>query len=457
MDEERRPPSDELAEQALLGCVLLDPERAMFLLNELKFVPEMFYSRAHQIIFLTMQGMATKRRHIDLITLIERLRAKGHAEEIGGSAYLNRLLDAPGSALAAPVYAEQLMEKYKLRNLISIAKMTELAVYDDQKADDISAEMVASLIKQQDADIDHDVKTIQDESMSIAETVHEGGPRPGWPSFLEPLNSIIGSYVPKHVYIVAGTPSNGKTTLVCNELVHKAVNLGVPAAFFSMEMSEREIRQNMAATLAGIDAFRFFLLGRYTDQEADSMKEAYAMLLKAPLYIIDRRMNIEQINSRIMFLVKKHGVRLFGLDYLQLIRYSRDAMRQSRNDQVAEWSAALHENAERFDFVLLLVSQLSRMGIKSRELTPPPPSLESLRDSGVIEQDADGVIFIYKKPGEPYENFITEWPVVIDCCKHRGGPIGAIKAVFIRNRQKFESLESFEYRKKKESTEPSLL
>jgi len=435
---------DEQSEMALLGCILLDSERVMFLLNDMKFTPEMFYGRAHQVIFLSIQGMISQRRHVDVITLQERLRSKGHLDEVGGYLYLTRLMEAPSNSLAAPHYAEAVLEKHRTRKLVDIGRQIETSVMEGAGSAEISANLMEGLMEEQGRAEVIDPKTLHEASMQQAKTVHDGGQRAGWPSFLEPLNAILGSYLPGYVYIVAGSPSNGKTSLTCNEIAHKAVDLEVPSAFFSMEMSEQTIRQSMAATIAGVDAFKFFLMGRYNDLEADCVRDAFDKLLKAPLYIVDRRMTIEQINSRIAFLVKKHGVRFVGLDYLQLIRYSRTQQKLTRNEQVAEWSATLKEDALKFNFALLLVSQLSRLGIKSRELTPPPPALEALRDSGSIEQDADGVIFVYKKPGEPYDSFVTEWPMEIDCAKNRGGPVGTIKATFRRNRQKFVSQQEFE-------------
>lgn len=440
---DRRPTCDEDSERALLGCILLDSERTFFILNELKFTPEMFYAKAHQIIYQTMQVLASKHVPVEPIALIERLRSKGHADEVGGHAYLMKCLDAPMVQTYAQHYAEQIIEKYRLRNLAEYSRSIQTYIDEGQTAAEIGANMMTDLISQLDVVPEGDTKSLHDGSIKKAKVAHNGGQRPGWPSFLEPINYILGSYMPGRVYIIAGTPSNGKTTFCLNEILHKAVELQVPCVFISMEMSEVLVRQIMAATLAGVDAFKFFMLGHYTDLEADAVQEAFGRLLKAPIYIIEHRMSIEQITSKLAFLIKKFGVKFVGLDYLQLIRYSKGHQQLSRNEQVMEWSAALGEHAKKLGFALLLVSQLSRMGVKSRELTPPPPSLESLRDSGCIEQDADAVIFIYKKPGEPYENFVTDWPAEVDVAKHREGPIGTVRVVFRRNRQKFVSEDDF--------------
>lgn len=439
-----KPVFDENAEMALLGCVLLDNERSLLVTNTLKFLPEMFYLRHHQVIYQTMLALASKHVPIEPVALLERLKSKHHDEEVGGLPYINRLMGAPITQCYVQHYAEQVIEKHRLRKLLDYTNRIESNIEEGQTAAEIGAALMNELTSQLDDAPEDDAKTLHEGSMKNAKVAHDGGSRPGWPSFLDPINYILGSYMPGRVYIVAGTPSNGKTTFAMNEILHKAVELNVPCAFLSMEMSEEIIRQTMAATLAGVDAFKFFMLGRYTDLEADAVQEAFTKLLKAPIFIVERRMNIEQIITRLIFLVKKHGVRFVGLDYLQLIRYSQGRQQLSRNEQVAEWSAALSEHAKKFKFALLLISQLSRIGMKSRELTPPPPSLEALRDSGCIEQDADGVIFIYKKPGEPYDSFVTDWPMEIDVAKHRCGPVGATKAVFRRNRQRFVSEEVFE-------------
>jgi replicative DNA helicase len=440
---ERRPACDEDSERALLGCILLNSERTFFILNELKFTPEMFHVRAHQIIYQTMQVLASKHVPVEPIALIERLRAKGHADEVGGHAYLMKCLDAPLVETYAPHYAEQVVEKYKLRALIECGRNIQVYADEGQTAAEIGANLMSSLISHQSVESEENVEALHDKSLGIAKTIHEGGQRPGCPSFLEPINSVIGSYMPKYTYILAATTSNGKTSLACNELTHKVIDLNIPAALISMEMSQQTIRQIMAATMAGVNAFEFFMLGRYTDLEADAVKEAFGRLAKAPLHIIDRRMNIEQIVTWLTYKVKKSGVKFAVLDYIQLIKYSQGHQQLSRNEQTAEWSALLKDAAKRLDIPLLIISQISRSGNKTRELTPPPPAGEALRDSGMLENDADAIIFIYKKPGEPFESFVTDWPMEIDIFKARTGPVGTVKVVFRRNRQKFVSEDDF--------------
>ncbi len=440
---ERRPACDEDSERALLGCILLDSERTFFILNELKFTPEMFYVRAHQIVYQTMLVLAAKHVPVEPIALIERLRTKGHDKEVGGHAYLMKLLDAPTTHTYARHYAEHVVEKYKLRALVNCSKNIQVYIDEGQTAAEIGANLMSSLISQQSIESEENVEVLHNKSLSTARTIHEGGQRPGCPSFLEPINSVLGSYMPGCTYILAATTSNGKTSLACNELEHKTIDLNIPGALISMEMSQRTIRQIMAATIAGVDAFKFFMMGRYTDFEADAVKEAFDKLSKAPLHIIDRRMNIEQIVTWLTYMVKKYGIKFAVLDYIQLIKYSQGHQQLSRNEQTAEWSALLKDTAKRLDIPLLIISQLSRSGNKTRELTPPPPAGEALRDSGMLENDADAIIFIYKKPGEPFESFVTEWPMEVDVFKNRTGPVGTVKVVFQRNRQRFVSDDDF--------------
>jgi replicative DNA helicase len=435
--EDNKPIFDEESERALLGCILLKPEQSLFVTNKLQFIPEMFYVHAHQTIYQTMLALELKHIPIEPIALFERLNAKGHGEEVGGSEYIVALMQAPVTTSYAEHYAGRVLEKYKLRHIADYGRNIRDYIAEGLTADEISAKIMIELMSKSDFAPKKDVKQIQEGSMQRAKVTHDGGVRPGHPSFFDPLNRILGSYLPKMVYVVAGTTSNGKSTFVINEILHKSVVLGVPCVLISMEMSEDFIRQIMAATLAGVDAFKFFIFGNYTPEEADAVRLAYEKLLAAPIFIIDHRMTIEQLVSRLSFLVKKFGVKFVSVDYLQLLRYSQGRQQMSRNEQVMEWSAALKEHAVQSDYSLLLVSQLSRSGVKSRELTPPPPATEALRDSGCIEQDADGIIFIYKKPGEPYESFVTEWDMEIDVAKHRWGPVGTVKAIFQRNRQRF--------------------
>ena len=139
------------------------------------------------------------------------------------------------------------------------------------------------------------------------------------------------------------------------------------------------------------------------------------------------------------------GLGLIVIDYLQLME-GRGKYRDNRVQEVSEISRGLKSIARELNVPVLALSQLSRV---VEQVKPSIPKLSHLRESGSIEQDADVVMFIYRKSADrnynldelnPDEKYITD--IRID--KHRNGPTGKIKLYFNEDTASFKNLEKIE-------------
>jgi replicative DNA helicase len=193
-------------------------------------------------------------------------------------------------------------------------------------------------------------------------------------------------------------------------------------------------------------------LGLYTDHGMQRIRNAASVLAKLPIHINDRRMTIEELVAWLTYVVSRYGVKFAVVDYLQLIKPS-GGNSHSRNEQVLEWSARIKEASKRLNLVTLVLSQLSRGGDRIVTKTPAPPTLESFRDSGGIEQDADCAMLLYKEPDTDALEFFgdSDWRMETCVAKNRVGPTGTRPVRFVRRRQVFESVDGYEDRKKRES------
>jgi len=439
---------DHEAERAVLGALLLDSDRAMFLLQSKQFAPEMFTLKAHQVIYSTMNTMVDKGLPIDTLTVETRLIDKKNLEKAGGAGVCASLLDAIPVITHLEHYVDIVIEKHRLRNLDECLSNMRYEVSQGVASSEVTANAMSSIMAQVEMPVGADPKELHDQSLNEFEDARLKGIVPGLPSFYKPLNEIMGAYVPTNLYMVAGRPSDGKTTFCMNELIHKAVGLNIPCAFVSMEMSHKLIRDMMAATMAGCSAYAF-REGKFSDGQYNRLREAYSKLLTAPLYINDNRMTMEEITSWLSYTIQKHKAKFVVLDYIQMVRTSRKHHGMSRNEQVMEWSATMKDMTKRLNVSTILISQLSRAGLKLQDKTPPPPTVEALRDSGALEQDADGVITIFKEPNVDYQVFFEDpdWRMRIEVLKHRIGPIGTVETRFVRRRQVFETEDAHTERK----------
>lgn len=237
--------------------------------------------------------------------------------------------------------------------------------------------------------------------------------------------------------ILAGGTSSGKTTAALCEALFLAGDLNIPIAIAGLEMGKKMLVTRCLGIMSGVSVFKL-LRGTFDDAEMLRMDEAYKVFEKMPIYINDKRMNIGQLSAFYVNQKVKHGVQMAILDYLQLLNQTRGD-RRPRNEQVADWSAAGLELAKRLDLHHMALSQFSRRGHKDQTETPPLPTLEVLRDSGAIEQDADTVVIISKKPGREMADYSggKDWDMVFDVAKNRYGPTGQVEMCFQRSRQMY--------------------
>jgi replicative DNA helicase len=153
-------------------------------------------------------------------------------------------------------------------------------------------------------------------------------------------------------------------------------------------------------------------------------------LTQADLYIDDTpALSINALRSRARRMKAQYGIKLIVVDYLQLMRGGRQ---ESRVQEVSDISSGLKSIAKELQTPVLALSQLSR---ESERRTDRKPQLSDLRDSGSIEQDADIVLFLYRKGmhDQEVDRSVTELIVA----KNRNGPVRDIDLIFVAEQTAF--------------------
>ena len=210
----------------------------------------------------------------------------------------------------------------------------------------------------------------------------------------------------------------------------------MPVAFFSLEMSEVELAQRFIACRARISGDKL-RKGQVSQRDWPKVVRACNELEEAPLWfddssdlgILDLRAKARRLHAQEQ---ERGGLGLIILDYMQLMR--SDDHRANRVEQVGQISRGLKILARELEVPVVAISQLSRA---PEQRTPPKPQLSDLRESGQIEQDADVVAFLYR---EDYYRDPDEEPdglADLIIAKHRNGPIGTRKLVFLDRYPKF--------------------
>lgn len=443
MIEERVPPQNIEAEQAVLGAMLIDKE-AIAKATEVLSADD-FYREAHRVIFSAMLELYNKNEAVDMVTVTEILKRDNKLEDIGGIAYITSLANVVLTAANVKYHAEIVAEKSVLRQLVRVS--TEIAAmgYEANEAVGTLLDTAESRIleisnrkKKNDFTAINDI--LMDSVQSIESLLQNKGGLTGLPAGFADLDKLTSGLHPSDFIILAARPSMGKTALALNIVqnvalrAHKVIG-GEPrsVAFFSLEMSKEQLVNRMLCAEAGIDSQRL-RVGEMRDEDWTHLWDACDTMSRAKIYIDDTAgITAMDMRSRARRLKAEHGLDLIVVDYLQLMQGSGKRNNSGdRQQEVSEISRSLKALARELDVPVLALSQLSR-SVESRQVKRP--MLSDLRESGSLEQDADIVAFLYR---EDYYNPETENKhTELIIAKHRNGPVDTVNLFFQKQFTKF--------------------
>ena len=443
MIEERVPPQNIEAEQAVLGAMLIDKE-AIAKASEILTSSD-FYREAHRVIFNAMLELYNKNEAVDMVTVTEILKRDNKLEDIGGLAYITSLANVVLTAANVKYHADIVAEKSVLRQLVRVS--TEIAAMGYEANEDVGTllDTAESRIleisnRKKKADFTPINDVLMESVQNIEKLINNKGGLTGLPSGFADLDKLTSGLHPSDFIILAARPSMGKTALALNIVqnvalrAHKKIG-GEPrsVAFFSLEMSKGQLVNRMLCAEAGIDSQRL-RVGEMGDKDWDALWGACDLMSKAKIYIDDTAgITVMDMRSRARRLKAEHGLDLIVVDYLQLMQGSGKRNNSGdRQQEVSEISRSLKALARELDVPVLALSQLSR-SVEARQVKRP--MLSDLRESGSLEQDADIVAFLYR---EDYYNPETENKhTELIIAKHRNGPVDTVNLFFHKQFTKF--------------------
>jgi replicative DNA helicase len=447
---DRLPPHSPEAEQGVLGCILLSPNECLGeCLEKLKQEPEVFYDLRHQTIYSTLVTMYDTREAIDLITLQQRLKDQQHLEEVGGIPYLSSLQDAVPSAANLSYYLNIVREKFLLRKMIHTCTNVVGRVYDYEGE-------VETLLDEVERDILRISESrVQGGATAIKQLVHKaigtienyfnrqgvlGGIGTGFPDLDRMTDGLHGG----EMVVIAARPSMGKTSLAMNIAEHVVLNQKLPVGVFSLEMTAESLVMRMLCSNAKVN-LRNIREGFMTEADFPKLRNSTGKLAAAPLFIDDSAgLSILQLRARARRLWQQHSIKLFVVDYMQLL-HSTARRAENRQQEIADISGGIKALAKELNVPVIVLSQLNREPEKRER--GAEPRLSDLRESGAIEQDADVVGLLYKpdkgssdeEDGGGIGEEQAAVPVNLLIAKQRNGPTGDVKLTFLKPYTRFES------------------
>lgn len=448
MPDMKVPPHSIEAEKSILGALLID-SNAFVKVGDIIF-PDDFYHETHKTIFDVILELFNKHQPIDVVTVSNRLEETNKLEQVGGRSYLIELGNTTATSSHIAHYANIVHKKATLRKLMHAASdISELSFNEEEDIEIIidQAEQTLFAVSQTGTNKSFvPVSNILSEAFERIDELHrEKGKLRGVPTGFTSLDSLLGGLQKSDLIIIAARPSVGKTAFVLDIARQASLKSKLPVALFSIEMSKEQLVDRMICSEANVDLWKM-RTGRLSDQgdhdDFSRIGHALGILAEAPIFIDDTPIaTATQIRTKARRLQSEHGLGMIIVDYLQLIDSKTQI--ENRVQEIAAITRSLKAIARELNIPVIALSQLSR----SVEMTKPAiPRLSHLRDSGSIEQDADVVIFLYRKAVDrnyrledipPEERNIAE----VHIAKHRNGPTGAIKLFFDAARVSFKNLE----------------
>jgi replicative DNA helicase len=446
---DRLPPHAPEAEQGVLGCILLAPNEC---LGECvaKFKPggEVFYDLRHQTIFNTLVEMYDQRQAIDLITLQQRLKDKQLLEQVGSINYLMTLPNTVPSAANLTYYLDIVHQKYILRKMIQtctgiVGRLYEHEGEVDQVLDEVERDVLRVSEERVEA-TSSSIKQLVHKAISTVEEFHaRQGALSGVGTGYADLDKLTTGLHAGEMIVIAARPSMGKTSIALNIAEHVAIEEKLPVGVFSLEMTADSLVMRMLCSRARVN-LRSVREGFLAERDFPRLTNAAGHLSNAPLFIDDTAsLSILQFRARARRLWQQYGIKLFIVDYLQLL-HSTSRRAENRQQEIADISGGIKALAKELNVPVLVLSQLNREPEKRER--GAEPRLSDLRESGAIEQDADVVGLLYRpgKSGSDDEEATGRdeqeaVPMNLLIAKQRNGPTGDVNLTFLRPFTRFES------------------
>ncbi len=419
---------------ALLGSIMLRPDAIYEVMDIV--TPLSFYFEKHRTIFEAMLELFGKHQPIDLLSLSSRLKEKDLLERIGGTTFLTELTAAVPSSANIKHYAEIVMKKFMMRQLIDASEhlshlgfneageLEEILDEAEKKVFDITERFAGTArFKELNPLLIESFERF--EKLSSAE--HE---LRGVPTGFKCLDDILGGFQNSDLIILAARPSVGKTAFALDVARRIASEHKIPVGIFSLEMSADQLVDRIVAAQSKTDASVIrkgvrTQTGTWREDVFKNIRDALDDLSRTPIYIDDQPGNtIMKMRSAARKLKIEKGLKLLVVDYLQLMSPSSARANDSTVQQVTEISRGLKHLARELNIPVIALSQLSR----NIETRGGKPKLSDLRDSGSIEQDADLVMFIHQNDEDIRDESgkmreVQRKELII--AKHRNGPLGS--------------------------------
>lgn len=430
------------SEHAALGAMMFDENALDW--GAMNLSPEDFFTVAGRTVYAALQFLHGQGREANLITISERLREAGELAHVGDVAFLGGLMEAAPTASAMPHYGA-ILQQYTLKR-----RLVALATEAIRRASEAGPDEIAGLVE--DVKVRFDALGMPGKA---EETLHRLGEvvaasweatclrakdpvGDGLPTGIESLDRITTGWRNETLIILGAWQSEGKSTALLNWLCHLScfISQPIPTLLFSLEMDHQALAGKILSAQGDID-HRRLRQPRFME-EADFVRltETCSRLYDKPLFIDDASgLTMQQIALRAKRYVRKHGIRLVAVDFLQHLAMPK-GIESTRHGYIAACIAAKNL-AKELRLPVIVASQLTRKD-KQQSQTRRPRK-DDLAESSALETYADQIVLIWHPDGTTHDG-MKEF--IVD--KNRLGQKGDARIYWDGDHQRFRDIDTWE-------------
>ena len=421
-------------ELAIIGAILLEKTAFGRLYGIMQ--PEVFYFDINRDIFEQLYKMWDANEPIDCITAT----LKAHREpkfSFGAESmaeYLTRSTNAIVSTAHLEYHGLLLRQMYIEREMIKLTHngligdgMSQIQIIQDK------------LTKLTQIKANNDFKGMDELMVELLQHMDKvkGQELSGITTGFQTLDKFTGGFQQGGMYIVGARPSVGKSAFM-NSMVLGAANEGKNVAVISLEMQNRAISARISSLVTEVEYWRINRNRMIDEQQTQYFYEQMSKMSELPIKISDTaEVNMGDIKAKVARLKQNGEIDILFIDYLQLIE-ADDENGKNREREIAKISRGIKLMAKQFDIPVVILCQLNRLSEQSAD---KKPRLYNLRESGSLEQDADGVLLLHRdwqsgiKTDENGNSTEREADIII--AKWRDGEVTEYKVGFDGAKMKF--------------------
>ncbi len=439
----RVPPSDLDAEGYVLSWAIVtegDIDRA----HAVGLKPEHFYASSNGYIWESVIRLSVEAgMHVDIISVAGDLRSLGRLDQIGGTPYLAQLADQmpvePREGVLEQ-HCRSIINCWTARQVQSVSHVTIATLYQPQGVPlqaiiEEHETKIWDLAHQHRETVYETAGIIAHEALTdLAAALRDGG-HVGLSTGFDDLDKKTGGYQEGHLIVIAARTGMGKSAALTSSLIRstrlpKDGSLPTAAYIHSLEMPKEEVSLRLVCIEAGIE-YQKMRLGQLNQFEWTKLFEAAKRLAEQPLLIGDKPgLTVQELRSIVRKIkreiergiIKAKKLAAAAVDYLQLMTGDKTGNREL---EVSSITRNLKGLAKTEKLCVIALSQVNRA--PEKKIADKRPTLADLRESGAIENDSDGIWFIYR---DKYYNTASNDDAEIIIAKQRGGATGTVMLAF---------------------------